>query len=157
MQQAQNISLLNALDPDRKARQIGTFTNGFKACARQGVLGAFLSAVDTVRCKIHTGHRLQRYEILPSGSVRLSFANDKTATCDLLIGAEGVHSTIRKQMYANSPEYGDATFSGQYAYRASYSADVLRVHDSEHPALTKFAIVSLQRLLSQNTLQSSAS
>ncbi|WP_327070786.1 FAD-dependent oxidoreductase [Kitasatospora sp. NBC_01302] len=46
---------------------------------------------------VRYGARLTRYETNPSGSVTAHFADGTSATGDVLIGADGVNSAVRKQ------------------------------------------------------------
>jgi salicylate hydroxylase/6-hydroxynicotinate 3-monooxygenase len=56
-----------------------------------------------------------------AGGVSLSFADGTTATADMLIGADGVHSKVREKLFgAERPRY-----SGRVAYRSTFSTDLL--------------------------------
>jgi len=46
--------------------------------------------------RIEFGHELARYEVGPGG-VRLHFANGRSAEADVLVGADGVGSSVRRQ------------------------------------------------------------
>jgi salicylate hydroxylase len=69
---------------------------------------------------IHLDHRLQSVEQDGSGVV-LSFDNQRTAACDVAIGADGVHSTMRKVLFGK----GDANFTGIVAWRGLIPMDRL--------------------------------
>ncbi|KAG6380304.1 hypothetical protein JVT61DRAFT_8413 [Boletus reticuloceps] len=73
--------------------------------------------------------------------IRLEFADGTTATTDVLIGADGIRSAVRKTMFKaaardagneemNLEQYVDATFTGMTVYRSLISAEILR---KEHP------------------------
>ncbi|MFW0794908.1 NAD(P)/FAD-dependent oxidoreductase [Gordonia sp. CPCC 205515] len=49
----------------------------------------------------------------------LTFANGDTATADLVIGADGIKSVVRKQLFSDN----EPRFSGERAYRAVISVD----------------------------------
>jgi salicylate hydroxylase len=68
------------------------------------------------RCMVHTGKKLLRYTKEPNG-ITLLFAGDSVARCDLLIGADGVHSAVRKTMLEGT-KGAEPIFSGMTAYRS---------------------------------------
>ena len=45
---------------------------------------------------IYHSRRLQSYTRLPSGEIRLVFQDGSQANCDVLIGADGLKSSVRK-------------------------------------------------------------
>ena len=51
---------------------------------------------------IHYSHRFERVEHLDSGRLKVHFANGEVAEGDVLVAADGVHSTIRKQLLPES-------------------------------------------------------
>ena len=116
-------------------------SRGYKSYTRQGVLSALLSKLDPKTCKVYRRHRLQHYAALGSGGMKLVFASNKLASCDMLVGADGVHSVVRQRLYQDAPELAESRFSGQYAYRMSFSAEALKEKDSNHLALKGFPIV----------------
>ncbi|RPD59761.1 FAD/NAD(P)-binding domain-containing protein [Lentinus tigrinus ALCF2SS1-6] len=81
----------------------------------------------------HFGKRLTTYTYSPSshgrdgGQITLHFADDSTAECDLLVGCDGIKSTIRKQMltdhvrkHGGDPKllnHIEPVWSGTTAYR----------------------------------------
>lgn len=50
-------------------------------------------------CTIYTSMRVTGYEETSSGSVLITFQDGSTRTADILVGADGVHSTIRAGLY----------------------------------------------------------
>ncbi|KAH8895587.1 FAD/NAD(P)-binding domain-containing protein [Thozetella sp. PMI_491] len=48
--------------------------------------------------KVQFGKIFERYELLPSGKVRVHFQDNTTATGRILVAADGVRSSVRKQM-----------------------------------------------------------
>ena len=55
---------------------------------------------------LHLNHRLIGFE-QNRQNVTLSFENNTTKTVDLLIGADGIHSAVRKQLFeVETPTYG---------------------------------------------------
>lgn len=62
---------------------------------------------------VHTGHKLEK--IVDNGdSATLTFANGETVTADLVIGADGIRSTVRRQLFSDA----EPVFAGEHAYRA---------------------------------------
>ncbi|OBT98594.1 hypothetical protein VE01_03494 [Pseudogymnoascus verrucosus] len=47
---------------------------------------------------VRTGISFERYEVLPNGRVRAFFSDGSTDECDLLVGADGTNSNVRKQL-----------------------------------------------------------
>lgn len=61
------------------------------------------------------------------GVVTLYFADDSTATADVVIGADGVRSAVRANMLSKE-EQVEPTWSGVIAYRASITREQLKVN-----------------------------
>ncbi|CAL1707173.1 unnamed protein product [Somion occarium] len=82
----------------------------------------------------HFGKRLLSYEDRHSNSqVILKFADGSQGTCDLLVGCDGLKSTVRKQMYDQAPFkeptlkiVAEPIWSGWVTYRALVPADRVR-------------------------------
>lgn len=92
-----------------------------------------------VPTKTHLIHRGDFIEallsVLPAGMVKLghkvtsivdegdratvAFTNGETVTADLVIGADGIRSVVREQLFSDKPP----VFSGEHAYRAVLSSD----------------------------------
>lgn len=67
---------------------------------------------------VHLGHKLEKIEDKGGHSV-LTFANGKTVEADLVVGADGIRSTVRQQLFSDQ----GPVFSGEHAYRAVISLD----------------------------------
>ncbi|MFD7715499.1 FAD-dependent oxidoreductase [Streptomyces sp. NPDC059814] len=67
---------------------------------------------------VHLGHKLETVQDKGDGAV-LTFANGKTVEADLVIGADGIKSVVRKELFSDK----DPVFSGEHAYRAVISMD----------------------------------
>lgn len=67
---------------------------------------------------LHLNHRLMGFEQNHQG-VTLCFENNETTTADLLIGADGIHSAVRKQLLGvEAPTYGGwMTWRGLLKYQ----------------------------------------
>ncbi|KAI1771031.1 FAD/NAD(P)-binding domain-containing protein [Hypoxylon cercidicola] len=46
--------------------------------------------------RMHASKKLDRTERLQDGSIRLHFTDGSTHECDILVGADGIHSTVRE-------------------------------------------------------------
>lgn len=92
--------------------------------------------------RIHFSKRLASYtETSPTDPITLNFRDGTTATCDLVIGSDGIRSAVRRTMFndlANGAEKSgqveeaarlramvDPIFSGQVAYRGLAPASAL--------------------------------
>lgn len=67
---------------------------------------------------VRFGYKLDRIEDQGQRSV-LSFANGETVEADLVIGADGIKSLVREQLFSQK----GPVFSGEHAYRAVISTD----------------------------------
>jgi 2-polyprenyl-6-methoxyphenol hydroxylase-like FAD-dependent oxidoreductase len=109
--------------------------------ARTSILDILHSKVN--KNHVHTSKVLRQYIINDTdGSVHLDFGDGSHATADLLIGADGVHSRVRAEMYAQDASYAEPLFSGQYAYRMKCLREQLAQTHPENIALGGFKIVS---------------
>jgi salicylate hydroxylase len=68
---------------------------------------------------VHLGHRCVRIEQHADG-VTLRFENGSTATADVVVGADGIHSVVRSALVTDQPR-----FSGQAVYRGLVPAQRL--------------------------------
>ncbi|RKR30250.1 FAD-dependent oxidoreductase [Arthrobacter oryzae] len=67
---------------------------------------------------VQLGHRLESIEDRGSRSV-LTFANGESVEADLVVGADGIKSAVREQLFSDK----GPVFSGEHAYRVVISAD----------------------------------
>jgi salicylate hydroxylase len=67
---------------------------------------------------VRVGHKLETVEDKGDRAV-LTFANGATAEADLVIGADGIKSVVRRQLFSDQVP----VFAGEHAYRAVISAD----------------------------------
>jgi 2-polyprenyl-6-methoxyphenol hydroxylase-like FAD-dependent oxidoreductase len=70
------------------------------ALHRADLQGALLRALPPH--SIHLGKRLSGYEPGP-GEVRAEFADGDSAACDVLVGADGLHSRVRAKLLGDGP------------------------------------------------------
>ena len=91
---------------------------------RADLLAALVNALPPDR--LHVGHRLTG--VVDHGDrVEATFENGTTVEADLLVGADGIHSTVRAALFG--PE--DPVFTGCAAYRGLVPAERLRHLDLE--------------------------
>ena len=103
-------------------------------------------------CMVHFNKRLTTYNKQPAGSIVLHFADDSAATTDVLIGADGIRSSVRKTLFetidrglVNSSKiahYTDAYWTGTLIYRAMFPVEKLSKMDPNNVALNGFVVVS---------------
>ncbi|CAH0144845.1 MULTISPECIES: FAD-dependent monooxygenase [unclassified Arthrobacter] len=67
---------------------------------------------------VHLGHKLETIED-KGGRPVLTFTNGKSVEADLVVGADGIKSVVREQLFSDK----GPVFSGEHAYRAVISAD----------------------------------
>jgi salicylate hydroxylase len=67
---------------------------------------------------VRLGHKLTAIEDKGDGAV-LTFANGTTVEADLVVGADGIRSVVRQELFSEKAP----VFSGEHAYRAVISAD----------------------------------
>lgn len=103
-------------------------------------------------CTVHFNKRLTKYDTLSTGSLVLHFADDSTENTDVLIGADGIHSSVRKTLFetldrdivdpSKIGQYIDASWSGTLVYRGIVPAEKLSATDPNHVSLGDFVTVS---------------
>jgi salicylate hydroxylase len=67
---------------------------------------------------VRVGYRLESVTDRGDRSV-LTFANGETVEADLVVGADGIKSAVRRQLFSDQ----ESVFAGEHAYRAVISAD----------------------------------
>jgi 2-polyprenyl-6-methoxyphenol hydroxylase-like FAD-dependent oxidoreductase len=99
---------LNYRDQTAAATRFGAGVHSFH---RADLLLALASGVDPDR--IHLDHRLLGLEGQPTG-VGLTFANGARRDAELVIGADGIHSLVRRALYGDD----NPAYTGQMVWRA---------------------------------------
>ncbi|KAF9553101.1 FAD/NAD(P)-binding domain-containing protein [Agrocybe pediades] len=90
----------------------------------------------------HLSHRLTKYLESKDGLI-LEFSNGVTAVCDLLIGADGLNSAVRKTLLAEGRDWTDEEidlnsrpiWTGIQCYRCLVDADLVRRESPESKCL----------------------
>jgi 2-polyprenyl-6-methoxyphenol hydroxylase-like FAD-dependent oxidoreductase len=96
--------LLQAANPDFFARQVGFDNLGIHRAALQQVLLANLPAG-----VVRLGSRFERFTDTATG-ITAHFADGSSASADAMIGADGLHSPVRRQLLPHSqPRYAGYT------------------------------------------------
>ena len=67
---------------------------------------------------VHLGHKLERIEDKGDRAVS-TFTNGVTVEADLIVGADGIKSTVREQLFSDQ----QPVFAGEHAYRAVVDID----------------------------------
>lgn len=82
--------------------------------------GDFIEALLSVLPEgmVHLGHKLESIEDRGDHAT-VTFANGEKVTADLVIGADGIKSVVREQIFSDKPP----VFSGEHAYRAVIPVD----------------------------------
>ncbi|KAG2126583.1 hypothetical protein DEU56DRAFT_959331 [Suillus clintonianus] len=99
-------------------------------------------------CTVHFNKRLTKYDNQSPGLLVLHFADDSTATTDVLVGADGVRSSVRKTLFetidpsivdpSNIKRYSDPSWTGTLVYRSVFPAEKLSKMDPNNVALKDF-------------------
>lgn len=99
---------------DVLADSVGTYGFPYFTVYRPDLLAVLEAALrEAAPGAIHLGHRAEGFEALPEGRVRLRFADGSAAEGDALVGADGIHSAIRRQLWGEPA----ARFTGLAAWR----------------------------------------
>ncbi|KAF9478843.1 salicylate hydroxylase [Pholiota conissans] len=96
------------------------------------------------RVRIYLSKRLASYHEFPDG-IQLRFKDGESAICDMLIGADGINSVVRKgflkKVYnLSEPEATEAVrplWSGTVVYRSLIDSNAIRRSMPNHPTLGK--------------------
>lgn len=101
------------------------------------------------------GKRLSHYSI-QEDEIRLEFRDGSEASCDLLVGCDGIKSVVRKQLLEELSDkrdrqlrgFIDPVFTGTMAYRALMPVERLPKHkdDTPHPSSLRPMMVRQTRL-----------
>lgn len=124
-----------------------------------------LNHLSATSCRLHTRKRLAAYEYDNAqvsepdrSAIQIQFEDGTSATCDVLVGADGIKSRVRTKMLgqlaSDLEAFGsireaqaalsgiDPVWSGHLMYRTTYPAEDLEQHYHGHRALHQPMIVS---------------
>ena len=109
-------------------------------------------------CDAFPSKRLESYFQQPNDSIMLHFQDGSTATCDILLGADGVKGAVRKTMFHEAATLAESEhknadaeqlrslselrFSGFLAYRALIPSTKLSSISPQHKVLSSEVQVS---------------
>jgi salicylate hydroxylase len=129
--------------------------------------GALLNRLPS-SCGAFSSKRLESYTQQPGGAIMLRFQDGSTATCDILLGADGVKSAVRKTMLHETASWAESQhrntdaaelrnlsephFSGFFCNRALIPAERLSSISSQHRALSSGVQVSYSLLRISDTV-----
>ena len=98
----------------------------------------------------HLNHRLVSYKE-EKEQIRLEFKNGEITSCDILVGADGINSVVRKVFLANKQGINNSSeealinaspvWSGTSVYRGLVKSEVIKRELPNHRALTTPMIV----------------
>ncbi|KAG2130017.1 hypothetical protein BD769DRAFT_1666951 [Suillus cothurnatus] len=100
-------------------------------------------------CTVHFNKRLTGYDTQSPGSLVLHFADNSTATTDVLVGADGIHSAVRKTLFetligpgivdpSKTRHYSDPSWTGTLVYRTIVPVEKLSEMYPNNVALKGF-------------------
>lgn len=117
---------------------------GSAMCHRADLQAILLSHVSSF-IKCHLNRRLVNYKESKEG-IELEFKNGETASCDILVGADGINSVVRKVFLANKQGLDSSSeeaamnsapvWSGISVYRGLIDSEVIRRELPNHTALS---------------------
>lgn len=99
-------------------------------------------------CQAHCSKRLRSYTQRASGQIEILFEDGSTTSCDVLVGADGLKSAVRRSFLGEKAQWAQSegrrreaadiaasvepVWSGTNAYRALIPADRLRSKAPDH-------------------------
>lgn len=119
----------------------GTGVGGILMLHRADLQAVLLDHIArAANCHTHTGKRLVSYTQPAdnTAAITLRFQDGSAASCDVLLGADGLRSVVRRQMCTEMGiAGGEPVWSGTVVYRALVDAQPVRDAYPDHPCLTR--------------------
>ncbi|OAX36554.1 FAD/NAD(P)-binding domain-containing protein [Rhizopogon vinicolor AM-OR11-026] len=113
-------------------------------------------------CTVHFNKRLTKYSKLSTGSLILHFADESSDNTDVLIGADGIRSSVRKTLFetidrdlvdpSKIRHYTDPSWTGTLVYRAVVPVEKLLETDPNATTLEDFIVIVVSYPVSGGTL-----
>lgn len=124
-----------------------TFRGGSLSFHRADVQQVFLAHISSA-VRVHLNRRLVSYRE-SDRKIYLSFKSGEMATCDFLIGADGVNSVVRREFLATTYNLSQSEairearplWTGTIVYRSVIKSDIIRREIADHPCLVKPLVV----------------
>ncbi|KAJ7097196.1 hypothetical protein B0H15DRAFT_33887 [Mycena belliarum] len=148
------VSAFNIRKSDQRAGFIFTtlITKGMMMQFHRADFQKILLAHLPKSCRVNCSKRLRTYTNRPSSPTELVFEDGTRAVCDVLIGADGLKSAVRRTLLTERANWMQAqgrwqeaadigaciepSWSGTIAYRSLIPAERLRATAPGHPVLT---------------------
>ncbi|KAF8966624.1 FAD/NAD(P)-binding domain-containing protein [Flammula alnicola] len=117
------------------------FPGGMLSFHRADVQDVLLKHISS-SVQTHLDRRLTGYQESDNG-IKLFFKNGETATCDLLVGADGINSAVRREFLAKENNLHGAeaitnarpVWTGTVIYRSMIDSEVIKRQAPNHPSL----------------------
>ena len=108
---------------------------------RASLLNILQKDLKNANCHVQMNKKILTWEQQGQRDLILYFEDGTSTVVDLLIGADGVHSQVRRRLFKGKPSFTEPEFSGQFAYRMSIPrADIVKFKPN-HEVLCGFKIV----------------
>lgn len=114
--------------------------HGPRLIPRDDLLDILHKHVNTERCRIQTNKRVISWARQEPEKIIIYFEDSTSVIVDLLIGADGVHSCVRRHLFQGNRAFSEPKFSGQFAYRMSCPRAEVEKRCPNNEALRGFKI-----------------
>lgn len=124
------------------------FRGGSLSFHRADVQHVFLAHISPA-VRVHLNKRLVSYHETDE-EIELFFKDGERATCDLLVGADGINSVVRRGFLASkynlteceAAKQARPLWTGTMVYRSLIDSEVIKRQNPTHPCLTEPLMVS---------------